>query len=282
MKIKYFFIIAFYNLFNIALTNNVIIKWLTNDLLKDNVKLTRSFPPNTKFQCEWWKLIENKKILETGEEFIYGDTRKDCSLIITEFDFKKDHLDIYKPIDKMSRNIEATPDEPIFVIAYLKSFKLLKNKKSGSIYEYSCQAKFLFPNYADSLAEDIIKSLNDILKIEGKEVSNSKENNNQKGSLVNSFINNIKDLFKTKPKRDIGSNEITLNSDKVDVFVNGNNPNTFECLIEMIDQLNKSVVYSNTTIDVLNFNETFRSSANFLNSNYFLILFFLYYSCLYF
>ena len=89
-------------------------------------------------------------------------------------------------------------------------------------------------------------------------------------------------MFKTKPKRDIGSNEITLNSDKVDVFVNGNNPNTFECLIEMIDQLNKSVVYSNTTIDVLNFNETFRSSANFLNSNYFLILFFLYYSCLYF
>jgi hypothetical protein len=247
MKLLYYLISGFLNLFNVVLTSNVIIKWLTNDSLTESITLTRTFPPQTKFRCEWWKLVENKRILETGEEFIYGDRRFDCSLIIVKFDFKKDHLDVYKPINTLTRTVYQTNSDPVFIIAYLKSFELLKSKKSSSIHEYTCRAKFLFPNYDESLAEDIIKSLEETLKINGKELNDLNRNNSQKESSFKSVINNMKDLFKKKPKRDIGANEISLESDKVDVFVSGKNPSIFECSIQLIDKLNKKVVYSNLT-----------------------------------
>ena len=271
MNIKLHIIFGLLNLSNVILTSNVFIKWLTNDSLSDSVSLSRVFPPKEKFRCEWWKLIENKKIVETGEDFIYGDTRKDCSLIIVKFDFKKDHLDIYKPMNIMSRNIAATTDEPIFVIAYLKSFVMLKSKKSGSIDEYTCRAKFLFPNtYDETLVEDIIKSLDETLIINGQEVIGSGRNSSQKESSVTSFFNNVKDLFKKKPKRDIGVNEITIDSDKVDVFVNGNNQNAFECSIQLIDKLNKKIVFKNSTRDfVLNHIENapkLKTDKSFINN----------------
>ncbi len=261
MKTKYFIIVLLYNVFSVVLTSNVIIKWLTNDSFTDNVRLTRTFTPKTKFNCEWWKLVENKKIRETGEEFIYGDSPKDCSLIIVEFDFKKDHLDVYKAIDTFNRKFD---ESPLFVIAYLKSFELLKKQKSESIYEYSCELKMLFPNFAESLAQDIYESLRKILIVNGQERGNSKSKGKSAQKEDSTFYT-IKDVFKKKPKREIGANEITLESDKVDVFVSGKNPSIFECSIQLIDQLNKNIVFSNSTIDVLNFSI---SSSKSLNANY--------------
>ena len=276
---KFIIILSFYILMTHVSTSSVIIKWITEESLNEVVTLRRTFPPKSKFKCEWWKLVENKKIEEKGEDFFYGTTSKDCSLIIKDFDFNKNHLDIYKPIDTLNRDDEE--NDYVYVVAYFKSLELKKSKKSENIFEYSCEAKFLFPNtFDEKLSKGIEKALYETVTLDGKEVKDSNTENLVKDSLFKSYLKAVKGLFKIKSKkerRDIGSNEIILYTDKTDVFNNKVMDSIFECSINLLDVPNDRIEFSNSTRDILERVSTTtknrRNSSNLIYLNYFTLFF---------
>ncbi len=215
----------------------VILRWIPPEV-PELIELPRILPIQSDFHCLWYKLIENKLIDEQGKTFgdlfIYKTSSKECSLIITQFDPENVQIfDLYTP-NIFIGNQKANENEPVYAIAHLKSFDLIKTEKNSNSFEFSCQAVFTLPDASESYDNGITEALLKYLVLEGSETLEA-EKKKIKGS--------------NRPKRQIGAKDFTLQTDKTQVFKNSKSNSRFSCKIELVDENTNDVVYTKTIFE---------------------------------
>ena len=215
-----------------------IIQWTTQNSNNQRLDLIRKFSNNAECKggicdCEWWKIAQNTKIFERGEDYILGTSSTECRLVIPEFDFEKD-LDVYEPINRKNRSINNIND-PTFVIGYFESLWMSKNFTDENITEYTCFSKIHIPNiYNSEIEEGIFKSLGESVSIIGQ-ILNTK---------YSESLNDNSNIKRSRNKRNIGSNQLTI-SQKYRVnksVANYKNP-IFECKIQLYENKQTKKIY---------------------------------------
>jgi hypothetical protein len=242
-------------------TKKIILKWIPPEI-PDLIELPRLIsvaPTKSGFKCIWYKLLENKEIDEQGKTFgdlfIYKTSNNECSLLIPKFDPKSHwYIDFYKPniltTNTQFSNFASNDKEPIYALAYLKSFDLIKTTIKTDVYEFNCKAVFRLPNSNDeSLNEGIRQALEANLLLDGYEKLNEQGLKiPQAPSSFRKMVQKIKNILIVKSKRDTSSNSmvndfsITLNP--IEVFKGQNSKNIFMCKMELVDDVSKTIVFS--------------------------------------
>jgi hypothetical protein len=208
----------------------LIIKWVLNDTLpsiESPIELERLKKNKTKNQeCIWNKLSENKHIGEDDDGFMYKITNSQCSLLIRSLNLSTlSQLDYYKAVGD---------DEIVYVLAYLKSFEVIKKETSLNSQEYTCQAVVTLPdlhnfngNIEEALDENVIIDTN---------VSEKVKVNRQKSKMRIFFDKILKTLYRTK-REDLIKNvlDYTISSEAVEVYKGENSKTVFKCQLKLKD-----------------------------------------------
>lgn len=235
MKMLFFILMIFWSNYNIVCNQKLQIKWILDDNMPSNERPLELKYSSTS-ECNWYEIGDSNKLVNVKEEhsFSFKTSNKYCNLLIESFNASTFlELNYYTPIEATQ---PAKSESPIYMLAYLKSFSIIKESEN----EYKCQVIVTLPDLSEySNVTD--KALNENLIFTTYEIHNSKVKPSNQKSLLSRITSKIKKFFgllkstrKRESKNLVVKNvlDYTLSSDLTNVY---SADSLFTCELALIE-----------------------------------------------
>jgi hypothetical protein len=217
-------LILLFFLCNNLIQGKLLIKWIfENQLPSSSQALELKYLTNS--ECKWFKLSDNKSVIKLvySDSYIVKSSNKYCNLSINDFDTSSlKQLDYYKPLE-VDNN-----ETPVYVLAYIKSFKIIKSDN------YKCEVIVTVPdsaNYSNITKEAIAENLS----LETYELTNKKESvkfKEPKKSFISRITSTINNYLGRKTRDSLFKSvlDYTIDSESVVKF---NDNSIFTCELKL-------------------------------------------------